>query len=310
MPGRELAVAFPWHTHPFADLLALAQRAEALGYRAIYIDGDVSMIPSLGDAPVLDGWTTTVALLARTQRIEVGSIRLVHHWNAARLAQAVATAEAIAPGRLRFLISIGAQRADRRFGLPLPPPAERIVWLEELLTALRALWCGETVSAAGRHVRLDEVRIRPVPRGGRMPIEVAGRGPRLLQVVAAHADRWDVNLPPLRARVEAAARQLEEACRARGRDPAEIGRSLWVFARPGRSTAAAEVRAEFRRWNPWFREVPDTALERAILGGPPEECRDRIESIRRELSVDLPVIDLAGLDRPACEDALEALAGA
>src|SRR5262249_5324747 len=100
----DLAGALVWHTHPFQDLLALVRPAQALGYRAAYVDGDVSMIDSRGDGDVLDGWTTTVALLVSTTRIEIGSIRLVHHWNPARLAQAVATVERIAPGRLRFLV--------------------------------------------------------------------------------------------------------------------------------------------------------------------------------------------------------------
>ena len=59
-----LAVALVWHTHPFEDLLALVRRSEALGYRAAYVDGDVTMIDSRGDGDVLDGWTVTAALLA------------------------------------------------------------------------------------------------------------------------------------------------------------------------------------------------------------------------------------------------------
>ena len=114
----DLAVHLGGYHRSFDEALALVLRAEALGYRAAYVDGDVSVVPSRGDAPVLEGWTATVAYLARTERIEIGSIRLVHHWNAARLAQAVATVESIAPGRLRLLASIGGQPADRRFGFP------------------------------------------------------------------------------------------------------------------------------------------------------------------------------------------------
>ncbi|MGZ8711467.1 MAG: LLM class flavin-dependent oxidoreductase [Thermoanaerobaculia bacterium] len=193
----DLAVHLGGHHRSFDDVLALVQRAEALGYRAAYVDGDVSVVPSRGDGPVLDGWTATVALVARTSRIEIGSIRLVHQWNAARLAQAVATAECVAPGRLRFLASIGGQPADRRFGFALPPASERIAWLDEWLAALRRLWAGERVTVQGRYVTLDEALVRPLPRGGRMPIEVGGgAGARLLAVVARHADRWDLNVPP------------------------------------------------------------------------------------------------------------------
>jgi alkanesulfonate monooxygenase SsuD/methylene tetrahydromethanopterin reductase-like flavin-dependent oxidoreductase (luciferase family) len=284
--------------------------AESLGYRAVYVDGDVSVVPSRGDAPVLHGWTATVAYLAGSSRIEIGSIRLVHHWNPAQLAQAVATVESIAPGRLRLLASIGAQPADRRFGLALAPVGERIAWLDAWLDALRRLLAGERVSLRGRHFVLDEALVRPVPRSGRMPIEVGGAGPRLLEVVARHADRWDMNLPPIAARVRPAIEQLERACAAMGRDAASIGRSTFVFVRPGSDPASPSLRVEFRRWNPWFARLPDAEVDAATVAGPVGDCRSRIAWIRRELAVDLPILDLAGLDREASEDVLHALAGA
>lgn len=285
------------------------RRAEALGYRAVYVDGDVSVVPSRGDAAVLDGWTATVAYLARTERVEIGSVRLLHHWNVARLAQSVATAECVAPGRLRLLTAIGAQPADRRFGLPQRPVAERIAWLDEWLGALRGLLAGEVVTLRGRHVELEEALVRPTPRGGRMPIEVAAAGARMLDVVARRADRWDLNLPPVKRIVAEADAQLRRACEAIGRDPASLGRSMWVFVRPGDGDEAG-VRAAFRRWHPWFRSLPDAALAEAVVAGPVGGCRTRVAEIRAELGVDLPVLDLAGLAHDAAARALAAMAGA
>ncbi len=306
----DLAVHLGGHHRGFDEVLALVQRAEALGYRAAYVDGDVSVVPSRGDGPVLDGWTATVALLARTSRIEIGSIRLVHQWNAARLAQAVATAECVAPGRLRFLASIGGQPADRRFGFALPPVSERVAWLDEWLAALRRLWAGERVTVHGRYVTLDEALVRPLPRGGRMPIEVGGAGARLLKVVARHADRWDLNVPPVARLVREATSKLAAACQAVGRDPASIGRSMWLFARPGRPAGDASLAAEFRRWHSWFHSLPDADLGEAILAGPAPACRARIAEIRGDLGIDLPVLDLAGLPQREAETTLADLAAA
>jgi len=306
----DLAVHLGGHHRSFDEVLALVQRAEALGYRAAYVDGDVSVVPSRGDGPVFDGWSATVALLARTSRIEIGSIRLVHQWNAARIAQAVATVECVAPGRLRFLASIGGQPADRRFGFALPPASERIAWLDEWLAALRQLWAGERVTVHGRYVTLDEALVRPLPRGGRMPIEVGGASARLLEVVARHADRWDLNLPPVARLVREATSHLAAACQAVGRDPTSIGRSMWVFARPGRSAGDASLAAEFRRWHSWFRSLPDADLGEAILAGPAPACRARIAAIRGDLGIDLPVLDLAGLPQLEAESALANLANA
>jgi alkanesulfonate monooxygenase SsuD/methylene tetrahydromethanopterin reductase-like flavin-dependent oxidoreductase (luciferase family) len=303
-----LAVSFGWHCLPFEELLALVRRAESLGYAAVYLDGDVSVIDRRGEDDVLDGWTLTVALLAATERIQVGSIRLPHHWNAAKLAQAAATAERMFPGRLRFLASIGAQRADRRFGLHFPPAAERIAWLDETLEAVRALWRGERVTRAGRFVQLEGALVRPIPPQGRIPIEVGARRPRLLEVVARHGDRWDVNLPPVRRRVEEAAGALARACAAQGRDAAGIGRSMQIFARPDRDPADPALREEFLRWSPWYADLPEGELREAIVAGSPASCRARIEAIRRDLAIDLPVIDCGGLHHDAARHTIDALA--
>jgi alkanesulfonate monooxygenase SsuD/methylene tetrahydromethanopterin reductase-like flavin-dependent oxidoreductase (luciferase family) len=311
-PGADapLGVAFGWSGLGFGELLDLVERAEALGYAAAYVPGDVSLVPSLGDAPVLDGWTLTTALLARTRRIAIGSIRLVHHWRPARLAQAVATAEQVAPGRLRLLISIGGHPADRRFGLPLPPPADRVAWLAELLPALQALWRGEEVSLAGRFVQLESVRIRPALPAGRPLVEVAGRGPRMLALAAAHADAWNLNLPALASRVRPATRRLEEACRQIGRDPQGIARVLWIFARPEAAAGGATLRREFRRLNPWLGPLSDAEVDDALLAGGKERCRERLAALRRELALDLPVVDLSGLPHDAARRALALLAPA
>lgn len=302
-----LAVAFGWHALRWEELLALTQRAEAAGYAAVYVDGDVSMLGRRREQDVLDGWTVTTALLARTSRIPIGSIRLVHYWNAARLAQAAATAERITPGRLRFLVSIGDRPEDPRFGLAVPPAAERIVWLDETLDAIRALWRGESVTRAGRFVTLDRARVRPVPATGALPIEVAAKGRRLLRVVARHADVWNVNLPPLRPRVERAARWLDEACAALGRDPTTIRRSQWIFARVQDPPSPQSALAEFRRLNPWFDALPDAEVAPGLVLGSGGECAARLGEIARELRIDWPVLDLSGLDAETARRNLEAI---
>jgi alkanesulfonate monooxygenase SsuD/methylene tetrahydromethanopterin reductase-like flavin-dependent oxidoreductase (luciferase family) len=301
------AVYFGWHTHGWQDLLALTRRAEALGYDAVFVDGDVSMLQKRPEADCLDGWTTTVALLAATERIAIGSLRLVHHWNAARLAQAAASAARIAPGRLRFGAGVGDWPVDARFGLDFPPVRERVTWLGETLDAVRALWRGQPVTRDGRYVKLDGARLQPAP-GHTIPISIAARRPRMLALVAEHADVWDVNLPPLRKPVADAAERLAAACSARGRDPAEIGRSQLLFARPG--AAPGEALAEFRRFNPWFREFSDSELTPQLIYGEPAACRTQLERLSSELGLSQPVIDASGLPAEAAERLLEALSPA
>jgi alkanesulfonate monooxygenase SsuD/methylene tetrahydromethanopterin reductase-like flavin-dependent oxidoreductase (luciferase family) len=304
----KLAVALARHVHPWETLVELVERAEELGYVAAFVDGDISMLGGSRKTDVLDGWTVTTALLARTRRIQIGSMRLVHHWNAARLAQAAVTAERLTPGRLQFLISIGDRPNDDRFGLQRPSASERVRWLDETLTAVRGLWRGESVTLRGRYVQLDDATVQPTPTGGRIPIAVAGSGAKLLEVVAAHADVWEINLPPLAARVAKASAELERACRARRRDPAEIGRSMWVFTRIQKSADRDAAVAEYRRLNPWFHWLSDEERGSAVVVGSAEQCHARLEELTDELGLDLTVVDLSGLDASASHRTLEGLA--
>jgi alkanesulfonate monooxygenase SsuD/methylene tetrahydromethanopterin reductase-like flavin-dependent oxidoreductase (luciferase family) len=302
----KLGVAFTWHALRWEDLAALVARAEALGYDTAYIDGDVSQLPLRREADVLDGWTATTALIARTQRIRIASIRLAQHWNAAHLAQVAATSERIAPGRLSFFASIGDRPEDRAWGLPRLPASERAVWLDETLDAVRALWRGESVTRRGRYVQLEDARVRPVPPGGRLPIEVAAKGARVLAVVARHADVWNVNWPAIPARVAASAADLARACRAEGRPPEAIRRRLWIFTRT-EALSGLQALAEFRRWNPWFGDLPDGEIAPALVIGKPSECRERIAELAAQLDLEMPVVDLSGLDAERAREVLEGL---
>ncbi len=302
----KVGVALGWHSLAWEELVALVSRAEALGFDTAYIDGDVSQLAQRRETDVLDGWTATIALIARTQRIRIASIRLVQHWNAAHLAQVAATAERITPGRCHFFASIGDRPEDRAWGQPGLRASERAAWLDETLDAVRALWRGESVTRSGRFVSLDGARVRPVPPDGRLPIEVAAKGPRLLAVVARHANVWNVNWPAIPARVEAAATELERACRAHGRAPGEIRRRLWIFTRT-QKLSTADALAEYRRWNPWFRGLPDGEVAPALVVGSPAECRERIASLAAQLDLEMPVLDLSGLDAARAREVLEAL---
>jgi alkanesulfonate monooxygenase SsuD/methylene tetrahydromethanopterin reductase-like flavin-dependent oxidoreductase (luciferase family) len=163
------------------------------------------------------------------------------------------------------------------------------------------------VTRAGRYVQLAGASLRPTPPGGRIEIAVAAKGPRLLEVVARHADVWEVNLPPLPDRVGAAAAALGAACARIGRDPAEIERSMLVFTRLAEKPDPGPFLAEFRRLNPWFGFVPDEEAVRGLVVGRPEHCLRRIAAISRDLAIARPTLDLSGVPAGDARAALTAL---
>jgi alkanesulfonate monooxygenase SsuD/methylene tetrahydromethanopterin reductase-like flavin-dependent oxidoreductase (luciferase family) len=305
LPLSGIGVVFGGHLHRWPELLELTRAAEALGAEVVVIDGDTSFRPSRPDAPVLHSWSATIALLAHTTRVSVASMRIVSHWNAVQLAEAVSAAAAIAPGRLRLFLSIGGQAADRRAGLlPELDPLARTRWLDEMLEALPALWAGECVERRGRFVELEKVRL--VPLRAPPAIEVGGRGPALLDLIARRANRWDINLPPVPRLVDAADQILARCCEKVGRDPVEIGRSMWITVRvDGRMDEA--LRREYRAINPWFPMLRDDELDQVVVTGSPARCRERIEEITETLRLDLPLLDLSGLARDASLRCLERL---
>jgi len=65
-----------------------------------------------------------------------------------------------------------------------------------------------------------------------MPILIAGKGPRMLRLVARYADRWNAACygPPDEAHeLDARVARLREACEAEGRDLATITLTAGVF---------------------------------------------------------------------------------
>ncbi len=308
-PLSGLGVVLGGHRHPWPALLELARRADALGADSVVIDGDIAFRPSRPDAPLLHSWSATLALLAALPRAAVGSMRIAPYWNAVALANAVAAAEAIAPGRLRLAISIGGQPAERRAGLygasAAPSASARIRWLDELLEALRALWRGVAVDRAGEFVHLDRARIAPLDPPP--AIAVGGRGPALLGVVARRADVWDINLPPVPRLVHAADDALGRACESVGRDPATVRRSMWIALRVDRRVDDA-LRREYRSLHPWFGMLRDDEIADAVVAGSPSACRERIAELRDTLRLDQPLLDLCGLDRDASMRSLVRLA--
>ena len=71
-------------------------------------------------------------------------------------------------------------------------PSRRVDRLRETLEVLKRLWTGEPVDYEGRFHRLHDARQLPVPTRP-IPVVIGGAGPRMLELVAAHADWW--NLP-------------------------------------------------------------------------------------------------------------------
>jgi alkanesulfonate monooxygenase SsuD/methylene tetrahydromethanopterin reductase-like flavin-dependent oxidoreductase (luciferase family) len=205
------------------------------------------MVPLRGPATgaALEAWTLLAALAAQTERLELGVIVTSNRLRPpAVLAKMAATVDVISGGRLVFGLGaggsavadpVGREMVEREYGaygIDVVTPGAAVGALGESLAIARRLWTEtEPFDFAGTHYRLTGAVCEPKPVRAHLPVMVGAAGPRALRVVAEHADIW--NCPTRGADVAEFIRlsaELDAACAALGRDPAEITRSVQLFA--------------------------------------------------------------------------------
>ena len=192
----------------------------------------------LGDdptGPCLEGWTLLAALAALTHRVRVGLMVTGNTYrHPAILANMAATVDHISGGRLDFGIGAGwNEREHTAYGIPLYAPGERIARLGEACEVIRRLLAEEEASFYGQYYQLKAARCDPKPVQRPTPPFVIGGGGerRTLRVVAQYANIWNYGGGSVDEFIHKSA-VLDEHCRAIGRDPQEIERSVQVRIGP------------------------------------------------------------------------------
>src|SRR4051812_28629508 len=152
------------------------------------------------------------------------------------LAKLAATVDEISGGRLIPGLGAGWNGTEfRAFGFPFD---HRISRFEGAFPIIRTLLPEGAVDFDGRFFQARDCELRPRPaRPGGPPLMVGSVGPRMLEITLPHVELWNVwyrdsNNSP--AGLEPILRDLEEACRRVGRDPATLEKTSAVLVRlPG-----------------------------------------------------------------------------
>lgn len=214
--------------------------AEDLGFDHAWLVDHLVDTDGPPSNPMLEAWTLLAALAERTKAIRLGVLVTSNTFrHPAVLLKSAVNVDHISGGRL--ILGLGAGwHADehRRYGVALPRPAERVDRFAEAVELISLLMAHERTTYAGRFYQLDDAPLEPRPvQQPRIPILIAAHRPRMLRLAAAYADQWDtfVALPDtatdgVETEVAERVRYLDNACRAIGRDPAEIRRSTWTHA--------------------------------------------------------------------------------
>jgi F420-dependent oxidoreductase-like protein len=229
----------------YEDQLALARHAEAAGFEAIFRSDHYESFPGASDQPTTDAWAVVAGLARETERIRLGTlmspVTVRYPGNLAKLAT---TVDDMSGGRLEVALGAGWHEDEHvRHGFPFPPIADRATMLEEQLTILVGLWNQpDGWSFEGRFYTIRDAHLRPRP-SHRIRLIVGGDGaPRSMRIGVAHADEYNLTgASPARAQERMA--QLDEACRAAGRDPSTLTRSSMVGLLIGKDEAELQRRA-------------------------------------------------------------------
>jgi alkanesulfonate monooxygenase SsuD/methylene tetrahydromethanopterin reductase-like flavin-dependent oxidoreductase (luciferase family) len=305
----------------YGDQVAVAKRAEANGFEALFRSDHYTSFPGEAGKPTTDAWAVLAGLSRETDRIGLGTlVSPVTFRHLGNFAKVVTTVDEMSGGRIEVGVGAGWNELEHReLGLDFPPIVERADLMEDQLAILHGLW-GEPDgwSFDGHKVSIREARFVPkpvdvpgrprTPIGGARPRLLVGGGgtPRSYRIAARYADEFNLNgSGPNEVAVKSAA--IDEACRAIGRDPATLTRSVMAGTLIGRTheevdRRVAAAKKSFRQEDAgdgWLAERGDR-----WISGTPEQAREAVRKfaavgverimLQDFLPWDLDLIDVMG----------------
>ena len=193
------------------------------------------------DAPSLEAWSLSAAILAATDRLRVmTAVRPGFHLPAV-LAKTVSTLDSIAPGRvaLNVVAAWWAEEA-RQFGGVFPAHDARYAQATEFVEVLNGLWESTPFSYRGDHYEFDGTIVEPKP--SRHPVVFAGgESDAGREAIAGFADAYVMHggtLEEVRTNVSDMNARSE---RLHGRPIAEFGMPAYVIVRDTEAEAQREL---------------------------------------------------------------------
>lgn len=263
----------------WARSVELARLAERIGYDHLWVYDHFETVPRREPTHCFEAFTMLAALSQLTTRARLGQlVTCASYRSPGLLAKQAACIDVFSGGRL--VLGLGAgwyAREYQAYGYEFLPARTRLDALEETVTVIPRLWADETVSFAGRHVRLDGAYCDPKPlQRPRPPILIGGGGERVnLRIAAVHADatNWQVGLDAFIHK----SKILQEHCERAGRDFAAILRTHAPDCR------LFDSDRDLQRWldspgggSLWGRSPPEDYV-RENLVGTVEEVAEKVQ---------------------------------
>lgn len=260
---------------PYDQLERFWIDADELGFHAVWnYDHFYGLGQGVNDmqADTLEGWTLLGAMAKVIKRARIGCmVTGVTYRHPAVLANMAVAVDHISGGRLDFGIGAAWHEPEHQaYGIDFPSAGTRIRMLDEALTVIRALWTQERATFAGEHYVLRDAMCNPKPvQQPGPPIVIGGTKPKILRVIATHADEWNaVAFDPVAWGEQN--RELDNACQEVGRDPREIRRGAQLFLHPAQE-------GQFEQQIRSLKAFQDVGCDHAVLSFYQPPTRAQIE---------------------------------
>jgi alkanesulfonate monooxygenase SsuD/methylene tetrahydromethanopterin reductase-like flavin-dependent oxidoreductase (luciferase family) len=210
---------------PFLEMLARAREAEMLGFDGLFLVDHFFGRLDL-EEPTHEGYTMLAALAPFTSRLRLGLMVAGNTYrNPLFLLKQALTVDHISGGRVDFGVGAGwVEREHEAYGWEFPGPKERVDRFAEALEIWESLQTKTWTTFRGEHYTLVDAPCEPKSLQGKMPVLIGGTKPRMLRLTARYADIWNCT-----ASADDGGemnRKLDDACRAAGRDPKAVERSV------------------------------------------------------------------------------------
>lgn len=228
----------------WGDLREMAIAADEGGLDSVWMADHLIFRSRNGESyGIRESWTMLTAVAAVTSRVEIGPLVLALPFrNPALVAKMANELDEVSGGRL--ILGLGCGWHQPEFDAFDFPFDHRVGRFEEALEVLVPLLRTGRVQFEGRWHRADAELLPRGPRPNGPPILIAGKGPRMMRLVARHADAWNAawyGTPEKADELDQRIGALREACAEEGRDLGTIGLTAGIYVSfPALHTAGEE----------------------------------------------------------------------
>jgi alkanesulfonate monooxygenase SsuD/methylene tetrahydromethanopterin reductase-like flavin-dependent oxidoreductase (luciferase family) len=264
-----IGVRLPQYGSTWSEIRDTAVQCEGLGFDGLWVNDHFQSPGRRKRDATFEALTTLAAVAQHTSRARLGVAVLSASYRFAPVAtKALATIDAMAPGRLVVGLGSGSDRAEHHaYGIMFPPPLARTARLELTIEVMRAM--GASPDGATVDGMLNDAPNHPAASP---PIWVAAHKRLGLTIAGAMGDgvvaAFTSPAEVARRRAIAEAARLEA-----GRPP--MAWCLYTFALPDLPETDAWLAAQARAL-----DSTPSAIRRWLAGtgivAPPDELRERL----------------------------------